>query len=153
MCSLASRCANKVCLFLQPLPKASAPRSAVIIAFLHACLGINPVQYWQRVRNPHCFLILSNLAVPKAFPESHPTNKHFPSYLSNEVSVFILPPLRFLLPCTNKALNWALTDFLDDNLYTYNSQNGLEYVGTYLPDWHSSVLWNRTKSHCNNGTF
>lgn len=62
--------------------------------------------------------LLSNLAVPKAFPESHPTNKHFPSYLSNEVSIFILPPLRFLLPRANNALNWALTDFLEDNLYT-----------------------------------
>jgi len=85
-------------------PKASAPISAAVMEFCMAA--------WDKFcpvliqgQNHLWFLMLSNLAVPKAFPESHPTNKHFPSYLSNEVSIFILPPLRFLLPRTNNALN------------------------------------------------
>lgn len=83
--------------------------------------GLSSVQDWQREQNPHCFLIHSILTVPKTFPESYPTSKYFPSYLSNAVSIFILPPLHFLLPRVNNAPNWALTDFLKENLYAHNS--------------------------------
>lgn len=92
-------------------PKASASHSATVTEFCTAAWGKFCPVLIEGGQNPLSFLIHSNLAVTKEFPKSHLTNAHFPSYLCNEVSIFILPPLHFLLPCTNNALNWALTDF------------------------------------------
>lgn len=153
MLTLASRHANNTCHFSTHLLQASAPHSATVTEFCTAAWGNFLSSNDRGGQNPLCFLIHSNWQSPKNFQ-----NLILPMHIFPAICAMKFPFL-FFLPSISSyhalTMHWTelLLIFLEDNLYTFNSQNGLEYLGMYLPDWHSSGLWNRTKSHCSNEAF